>query len=155
MNKFALTLLISLNLSLVAESAAEDTFTFGLGAGSLYSGLGANVGIQTKKDIKYLAVGCVSYSSMYGATCGVGAGWVHTDIFNFQTPNHGLGIYVGIVGDQYDYFDRDAVYGAGVGYHYFFSGIDKSGVNLGFTATGADSKDGFDLGGMFQLGYQF
>lgn len=155
MNKFALTLLTTLTLSIAPGTSAENNFTFGLGVGSLYSGLGANVGIQTENDLKYLSVGCVSYSSIYGETCGIGAGWVFTDIFDFQTPKHGLGIYVGIVDDEYDDFDREAVYGAGLGYHYFVSGIDKSGFNLGFTATAADEKDGFSIGGLFQIGYQF
>lgn len=147
--------LFPLALVVSFESLATDTFTFGLGAGSLYSGIGLNAGIQSKTDLKYISVGCMSYSSLYGETCGVGAGWVKTDIFDFQTPKHGASLYIGIVGSEYDNFDHEAIYGAGLGYHYFFRGIGNSGANLGFTITGGNEKDGLGMGGMFQVGYQF
>ena len=142
-------------LVISSSTLANDNFTFGIGAGSLYSGLGVNAGIQSKTDLKYISVGCVSYSSIYGETCGVGIGWVKTDVFYFQTPKHGASLYVGIVGDEYDNFDRKAIYGAGLGYHYFFNGINNSGVNLGFTILAGNENDGIGMGGMFQLGYQF
>lgn len=142
-------------LVISSSTLANDNFTFGIGAGSLYSGLGVNAGIQSKTDLKYISVGCVSYSSIYGETCGVGIGWVKTDVFDFQTPKHGASLYVGIVGDEYDNFDRKAIYGAGLGYHYFFNGINNSGVNLGFTILAGNENDGIGMGGMFQLGYQF
>ena len=142
-------------LVISSSTLANDNFTVGIGAGSLYSGLGVNAGIQSKTDLKYISVGCVSYSSIYGETCGVGIGWVKTDVFDFQTPKHGASLYVGIVGDEYDNFDRKAIYGAGLGYHYFFNGINNSGVNLGFTILAGNENDGIGMGGMFQLGYQF
>ena len=142
-------------LVISSSTLANDNFTFGIGAGSLYSGLGVNAGIQSKTDLKYISVGCVSYSSIYGETCGVGIGWVKTDVFDFQTPKHGASLYIGIVGDEYDNFDRKAIYGAGLGYHYFFNGINNSGVNLGFTMVAGNENDGIGMGGMFQLGYQF
>jgi hypothetical protein len=147
--------LFPLALVLSSESFASDTFTFGLGAGSFYSGIGLNAGIQSKTDLKYISVGCISYSSIHGETCGVGAGWVETDIFNFQTPKHGASLYIGIVGSEYDNFDHEAIYGAGLGYHYFFRGIGNSGTNLGFTLIAGNEKDGMGMGGMFQVGYQF
>jgi hypothetical protein len=147
--------LFPLALVISSSTLANDNFTFGIGAGSLYSGLGVNAGIQSKTDLKYISVGCVSYSSIYGETCGVGIGWVKTDVFDFQTPKHGASLYIGIVGDEYDNFDRKVIYGAGLGYHYFFNGINNSGVNLGFTMVAGNENDGIGMGGMFQLGYQF
>ena len=51
-------------LVISSSTLANDNFTFGIGAGSLYSGLGVNAGIQSKTDLKYISVGCVSYSSI-------------------------------------------------------------------------------------------
>jgi hypothetical protein len=149
------SLLLPLTFALPSQAIANDTFTFGLGVGSLYSGVGVNAGIQSKTELKYISAGCVSYSSIYGETCGVGAGWVKTDIFDFQTPKHGASLYIGIVDSEYNALDHDAVYGIGLGYHYFFKGIDQSGVNLGFTVTAGNENDGIGMGGMFQIGYQF
>ena len=59
------------------------------------------------------------------------------------------------MGDEYDDFDYDAVYGAGLGYHYFLNGINNSGLNLGFTITAGNENDSVAMGGMFQVGYQF
>jgi len=126
-----------------------------MGAGSLYSGIGVNAGIQSYTDLKYISAGCVSYSSIYGETCGVGAGWVKTDIFDFQTPKHGASLYIGIVGSEYDNLSHEAIYGVGLGYHYFFKGVGQSGANLGFTITAGNENDGIAMGSMFQVGYQF
>ncbi len=149
------SLLLPLTIALSSQAIANNTFTFGLGAGSLYSGIGVNIGVQSKTEFKYISAGCVSYSSIYGETCGVGAGWIKTDIFDFQTPKHGASLYIGIVGSEYDNFDRDAIYGVGLGYHYFFKGIDQSGVNLGFTIVAGNENDDIGMGGMLQIGYQF
>jgi hypothetical protein len=144
-------------LALVAstQTLANEHLTFGIGAGSLYSGLGVNVGIQSESDFKYISAGCVSYSSIHGETCGVGVGWVKTDIFEFQTPKHGASIYIGVVDDEYHDFDREAIYGVGLGYHYFVNGINNSGTNFGFTVVAGNENDGIGMGGMFQIGYQF
>ncbi|MCJ8297236.1 MAG: hypothetical protein MJK15_22815 [Colwellia sp.] len=137
-----------------------------MGAGTFYSGVGVgvgvNAGIQSKNDLKYISAGCVSYSSIYGGTCGVGVGWVKTDIFDFQTPKHGVSLYIGVVGSEFDNLAHEAVYGAslgyhyflrGIGYHYFLRGIGNPGFNFGFTLVAGNEKDG--VGGIFQAGYQF
>ncbi|WP_159818778.1 hypothetical protein [Colwellia sp. 20A7] len=155
MKKFTKLFLLPLTLVISSQTFANDSFTFGLGAGTLYSGLGINVGMQSKTDLKYISAGCVSYSSIYGETCGVGAGWITTDIFDFQTSKHGASFYVGIVGRKYANFDHKAIYGAGLGYHYFFRGLGNSGANIGFTITAGNGRDDIAMGGMLQLGYQF
>ena len=149
------SLLASFALILSAQTLANDNFTFGLGAGAFYSGIGVNAGFQSKNDLKYISAGCVSYSSIYGGTCGVGVGWVKTDIFDFQTPKHGVSLYLGVVDSEYDNYDHEAVYGAGLGYHYFLRGISNPGFNFGFTLVAGNEKDGIGVGGLFQAGYQF
>jgi hypothetical protein len=108
-------LLLPLTLVISSQTLANDNFTFGLGVGTFYSGLGINAGIQSKTDLKYISAGCVSYSSIYDETFGVGVGWVKTDIFDFQTPKHGASFYVGIVESEYADFDHEAINGVGLG----------------------------------------
>jgi hypothetical protein len=146
--------LLSLMLVTSSQTLANDDFTFGIGAGSLYSGIGVNAAIQSKVDLKYISAGCVSYSPQ-GAVCGMGIGWIKTDIFDFQTPNHGASVYIGVIGSERDYDGSQPIYGAGAGYHYFFNGIGNSGVNLGFTLVSGNGDYDRLTGAMLQLGYQF
>jgi hypothetical protein len=155
LNTIIKSFLLPFTLIVSSHSLANDNFTFGVGLGSLNSGLGFNVGTQSKTDFKYFSAGCMSYSSLYGETCGVGVGWVKTDIFDFQTLKHGASLYIGIIGSEYDDFDHEAIYGAGLGYHYFFRGIGESGANIGFTMTAGNEVDGMGIGGLLQVGYQF
>jgi len=147
--------LLALTLVVSSQTLANDNFTFGIGAGSFYSGIGVNAGIQSKTDLKYVSIGCVSYSSLNGEACGAGIGWVKTDLFSSTNNKHGTSVYLGIVGSENTYFNNDPIYGLGLGYHYFFNGISNSGVNLGFTLVAGNENDGLDIGGMLQAGYQF
>ncbi len=147
--------LLSLALITSSASMANDKLTFGAGIGSLYSGIGINAGIQSKTDLKYVSLGCISYSSSNGETCGAGIGWVTTTLFDSKNTKHGTGMYLGIVGTENHYFDNDPIYGLGLGYHYFLNGINNSGFNLGFTLVAGSTNDGADIGGMLQAGYQF
>ncbi|ALO35052.1 hypothetical protein CMT41_10245 [Colwellia sp. MT41] len=76
-------MLLPLTLVVSSPTFASDDFTFGIGLGSLYSGIGVNTGMQSNVDLKYISAGCVSYSSQ-GSTCAMGIGWVKTDIFGFK-----------------------------------------------------------------------
>ena len=134
---------------------AEDNFTAGIGLGSLYGGIGINLGLQSSTDFKYISAGCVSFSSLYGETCGFGIGYMTTALFDYQSNKHASNFYVGIVGTKRAHYYEKALYGVGLGYSYFFSGIDKSGANIGFSLTGAKVNDDLELGSMLQLGYQF
>ncbi|KGJ89446.1 hypothetical protein [Thalassotalea sp. ND16A] len=155
MKTFTKIYLFSMVLAISFQATAKESFTFGAGLGTFYSGLGVNVGVQSETELKYLSFGCVSYSSLAGETCGAGMGWVKTDLFNSTNTKHGTSIYLGIVASEDNHFDDDAVYGVGLGYHYFFNGISHSGTNLGFTITAGNDDDGLDIGGIIQLGYQF
>jgi len=131
---------------------AKEKISFGVGMGATYSGLGINVSHLSKNDMKYVSSGCISYSSYYGSTCGVGAGWIKTDLLKTDSNKHGLGGYIGIVGREYkpNFFnpETEAKYGVGVGYHYFFNGIDKEGSNIGLTLVSDNAV-------FLQWGYQF
>jgi len=134
---------------------ANDKFTFGAGVGSFNSGIGINAGIQSETDLKYVSLGCVSYSSLNGETCGAGIGWVTTTLFDSNNTKHGTSLYLGIVGSENNYFDNDPIYGLGLGYHYFLNGISNSGLNIGFSLVAGSKNSGTDIGGMLQAGYQF
>ena len=138
---------------------AEGSYSFGLGMGTSYSGLGVNVSQVSKNDMKYFSAGCVSYSSVFGSTCGVGVGWIKTDLFQTDSDKHGLGAYLGVVGRKRGgrslNSDDEPSYGAGVGYHYFFNGIGRSGANVGFSLVASDTEDDSDHGVILQIGYQF
>ena len=151
-NIFAVT---SLFLTLPFQVIAEEKVTLGLGLGSLYSGLGGNIGLKSKTDFKYLSAGCISYSSLNGSVCGAGAGWVKSDLFTENNTNHGIGVYLGVVGTKNENFDEKPIYGVGLGYHYFFSGMENSGFNVGATVVAGKENSGIDAGGMLQIGYQF
>ncbi len=147
--------LLSSSLLFSQYVLADEKVTFGLGVGSLYSGIGGNVGLKSKTDFKYFSTGCVSYSSINGSACGVGLGWVKTDLFSSANTNHGTSIYLGVVGSENKRFDKKPIYGVGVGYHYFFSGMENSGFNIGATVIAGKENGDIGLGGMLQLGYQF
>ncbi|WP_100658748.1 hypothetical protein [Alteromonas flava] len=142
-------------LALTANVNAKE-YSFGMGVGSLYSGLGVNIASHSENSLTYISAGCVSYSSRAGSTCGVGGGWITTNILSVPNNKHGLGAYVGIVGTERESFDNhDAIYGGGLGYHYFFNGIDRAGTNIGLGFMVGDTNDGTEGALVFQLGYQF
>lgn len=155
MNKLLKTIIFTAACFTSHHIVAEDSFSLGLGVGSKYSGLGTNFSLVSENDMKYISAGCLSYGSRSGATCGAGLGWIKTDLFNANSNKHGLGLYLGAVGTQIKYADREAIYGAGLGYHYFFKGIDKPGANIGLTLVHGKGDDENNSGIMFELGYQF
>ncbi|NRB24872.1 hypothetical protein [Shewanella sp.] len=137
--------------------AAENDVSIGIGVGLLHSGLGANVAYVSDIDMSYFSAGCDSYSSVAGATCGVGVGYIRTGIFD-ENGKHGLGAHAGIVGTKSkiinDTKENSAIYGLGISYVYFFNGIKQPGFNLGLGST--LTLDGnSDLNAAFQIGYQF
>ncbi len=151
-------------LALLAASVthADDRLTYGIGMGAMYSGLGANVGLQSNNDFRYLTAGCIAlgYSDANGDSitpCGVGAGWIWTNLLSNTNNRHGLGFYVGPVGlrDRTSPDDDwETVYGAGLSYTYFFREIRSDGWNLGTTLAAGDD-DGVETYLMLQAGYQF
>jgi len=145
------------------ENVQDKIYSFGFGMGAMYSGIGANISLVSKNDLKYISTGCTAYGSINGAECGFGVGWVTADLFDFETNNHGLGIYAVMLGkerfatfenNQYSFHENN-YYGAGVSYTYFMNGINKSGTTIGisFHATNAEYEGRY--GSFLQVGYQF
>jgi hypothetical protein len=167
LKKLALLLpLLSLNC-FAEENDQDKSYSVGLGMGAMYSGIGANLSFVSENDLKYISAGCTEYSSITGASCGFGAGWIKTDLFGANSNKHGIGIYATLVGkekyasytsttDGTEYYTHESnIYGAGVSYTYFMNGINKSGTTFGVSihATNADFENSY--GGFFQVGYQF
>ena len=163
MKKLILLLpLLSLSCFATEEKEAKN-YSIGLGMGAMYSGIGANFSLVSENDLKYISAGCTAYGSTNGAECGIGAGWITTELFDFGNNKHGFGIYAGLLGEESSYTyknnqysnDESNIYGAGLSYTYFMNGINQSGLTLGISihATNAD-YDG-KYGSFLQVGYQF
>jgi hypothetical protein len=146
--------LFSIVLALSPQSLADNNYTLGLGVGTMYGGLGMNAGVQSDVDIKYVSAGILQISGS-STTYGLGLGWITTDLFDFQSKNHGINIYVGAVGTESTFDGHDPIYGGGLGYSYFFSGIDQSGFNIGFTLLAGKGSEESETGAFIQAGYQF
>ncbi|TLU67370.1 hypothetical protein FE810_03560 [Thalassotalea litorea] len=155
-----------------AESAKEDSFFafddfgYGLGFGILYSGLGGNINVTKEYDMKYASIGCLGHSSEGGLACGLGVGWIRTNLFDvdpFYADKHGIGIYIGAVGSEksrepsnrFPEYDNETVWGLAGSYHYFLNGIEEPGTNLGASFVIGDGRDDTEFGLLLQVGYQF
>jgi hypothetical protein len=163
LKKLVLILSLVSLFTLAEENKSEEQYSIGLGIGSAYTGLGANFSFISKTDMKYISAGCVEYSSVYGSTCGFGAGWIVTDLFDLGSNKHGFGVYASLVGNEqygvpegngYSFHDNN-YYGVGVSYTYFLNGIDKPGFNFGASFHATNAKDAGKLGSFLQVGYQF
>lgn len=139
--------------------ASNNELSFGTGVGALYSGLGINIGIRGESDFRFISAGCVDlgYNSVAGwySACGVGAGWIWSNILSKESNRHGIGFYLGSLSGEGSKIDPETVYGAGIPYVYFLRGIDEDGWNFGFTpALGWHNRD--TIGSLWlQVGYQF
>jgi hypothetical protein len=159
------TLLLSLlSLSCFAtEETQTKNYSIGIGMGAMYSGIGANFSLVSENNLKYVSAGCTAYGSTNGAECGAGIGWITTELFDFDTNNHGFGIYAGILGkenyatfeDNKYSFHEDNIYGAGVSYTYFMNGINKSGTTFGISIHATNAEYDGRYGSFLQVGYQF
>jgi hypothetical protein len=151
-------------MPVVAVAKDEDSkFSAGVGMGAAYAGIGANVALVSDHDMKYLSAGCVAFGVSYGATCGFGAGWIVTDLFNADANRHGWGMfatkagnerYIEFIDDDFIYFEND-YYGAGVSYTYFMNGIGEPGFNFGISMLATNAKYDEKINGFLQFGYQF
>jgi hypothetical protein len=134
--------------------SASDSISYGVGIGRSYSGLGVNYGVLSETDFKYLTTGILAYSSVDGRYYASGAGWMKTNLFDSNTPNHGANIYAGIINNDKEYNNTPYI---GAGYLYFFDGIKNPGKAIGISFFNGNEIDGFGLGLSFQFefGYQF
>jgi hypothetical protein len=138
------------------SSSAADKTSFGLGVGALYNGLGGNFALIKADDLKYISVGCSEFmsSSLDGThvTCGVGVGWLRSDILTKKNSKHGLGLNIAL---DYDQFHSKVEPSIRMPYVFFFRGLDRRGWNLGVAPLVRWDADGTDLGVMLEVGYQF
>ena len=161
MKKLVLVLSFISGSVIAQESTFDRQYSVGVGMGAAFSGLGANFALLSKTDMKYVSVGCVEYSSRYGSTCGLGIGWIVTDLFDSNSNKHGFGVYATKAGhesyvtsENFDIKDNE-YYGAGVSYTYFMNGINKPGFNFGISAHATNAKYDEKINGFLQIGYQF
>lgn len=167
MKKIILLLpLLSLSCFAAVDSETKN-HSVGFGIGAMYSGIGTNFSFVSKTDLKYISAGCTAYSSMTGSECGVGVGWIKTDLFDSNSNKHGFGVYVGSVGKESSYSHTSTlngveyyrhennIYGVGVSYTYFMNGIDHSGTTFGISVHATNAEFESNYGGFFQVGYQF
>jgi hypothetical protein len=107
-------------------------------------------------DLKFLSVGCSEFSrsSIDGTnlTCGVGVGWLRSDIITKKNSKHGLGLNIAL---DYDQLHSKAEPSFRLPYVFFFKGIDRKGWNLGLAPLVRWDADGTELGVMLEVGYQF
>ena len=150
---FAFVMLIAVA---VGSSSAADKTSFGVGAGALYNGLGGNLALIKADDLRYISVGCseFSHSSSGGTnlTCGVGLGWLRSDILTRKNSKHGLGLNIAL---DYDQFHSKAEPSIRLPYVFFFRGLDRRGWNIGVAPLVRWDADGTELGVMLEVGYQF
>ena len=148
--------IVVLTIFLNATCNADDEVSYGVGTGALTSGLGVNTALRGDNHIGYIAAGClgIGYSNENGwiLPCGIGAGWIQTDLLSNANNHHGLGVYLGPVGKNEV---NKARYGVGVTYAYFMQGVNAKGWNFGFTpATGWEN--GTAKGSiLINVGYQY
>jgi len=139
------------------STLANEDISLGAGAGAHYNGLGTNISLVSKKDMKYLSLGCISIRNSTrdgtSADCGFGAGWINTDILS-DNDKHGLGVHLGIINNTSNYDDQTETFFT-VSYVHFFSGLNSRGWNIGFTpivvSDNSQDKNRF----LINLGYQF
>jgi len=146
------------------SSAASAETTIGIGVGPLYNGLGLNFGKTTPSSFVYGALGCVGITiadsgdpdNRDESNCGVGFGYISASLFS--NDRHALGLNIGLTHNT----DKSQTeVRVRPGYHYFFNGINKPGLNLGVgpivyydtdRSNNLDSDHGVVF---FNIGYQF
>jgi hypothetical protein len=156
MRRLMIVTCIVLGMVGATAASAADRTSFGLGLGALTEGLGGNVALTSSHDMKFLALGCSEYghSSREGTnlTCGIGVGWLRSDILTRRNDHHGLGLNLAL---DYDQASSDTEPVLRVPYVYFFNGIDQPGFNLGVAPFIRWQDHSTDVGAMIQIGYQF
>lgn len=135
---------------------AADTTSFGVGLGALYNGIGGNFALIKADDFRFVSAGCTeaSSSSANGTnlTCGVGVGWLRSDLLTRKNSKHGLGINLAL---DYDQLHSEIEPAVRLPYVFFFNGLGRRGFNLGLAPLVRWDAEGTELGVMFEFGYQF
>lgn len=158
-------MLLTWILSVPNIALAESQVSIGVGLGSIYSGLGINVSLYEDNDIKYLSYGCFAVvtdtNGNRDSACGLGLGFLKAGILS-KGNKHTVGLHLGAIaaarslgknGDGYG--SLDTVYGIGVPYVFFPSGLSDKGFNVGITPSIGNYKGDTLRRLLLQIGYQF
>lgn len=156
-------------------TAEPGEISFGLGMGSLYNGLGINIGYRQPDTFSYLALGCIGLShstssnsassisddsgqsstseeeSQWNGNCGLNVGFLKSGLIGLSSK-HAFGFALGATYD--DEINRHEQY-LGLSYHYFFSDNNMQGWNIGMTPVLRFVDSGTLEHLMLNLGYQF
>ncbi len=154
----------------MATTAIAD-ITIGVGIGTLYNGIGLNFGDSSSTGLTFGALGCISIWSARSESgnrtgtnfnCGVGLGYINTAVLTGN--RHGLGIAMALnYNTDEDSPARDGTpAGEGIvlsltpSYNFFFKGVERRGINLGFGPRINFRDSGYvKTYWLFNLGYQF
>ncbi len=147
---------ITLFLLLFSEiTLADENKTIGVGYGLMYNGLGVMYGIKSESSLKYLSLGClsvgVSDTSGISSLCGIGIGYITSNLFKSNGNKHGLGIHIGT--SYSDTYGIEAFIAPQ--YIYFLNGIVSSGLNIGVNVSYGKQEGTTEIIPGFQIGYQF
>jgi len=163
MKKGIFALAFAMACTLLFTSTAYAERTIGLGISPAYSGLGINVGHRREQDLRYVSAGCnrIGHSNVSGwdTECGLGVGWFHAGILPVDNNKHALGIHINAHRVSYRDSDlekqRRTEHSLSSSYTYFFRGIDSPGFFIGGSPFSYVERDGFRIGPVFSVGYQF
>lgn len=131
--------------------------SFGIGAGSMYSGLGVNYGIKADRTFKYLSFG--TYLLAYGtgnglySNFGLGVGYMTTTFS--QNDKHAVGVDGSVSYSRPDYRSEGMSYKGSASYIYFFNNMAQGGWHAGLTLGVEYYENNLNLIGPIHIGYQF
>ena len=156
MDKRFISVALLMAATAAGAASAADTSSFGLGVGALYNGVGGNFALIKADDMKYVSLGCTEAmsSSTHGTdlTCGVGIGWLRSDLLTKKNSKHAVGLNLAL---DYDQYHSELEPSIRLPYVFFFRGLDRRGFNLGLAPLVRWDADGTELGFMLEIGYQF
>ncbi len=154
--KHSLRTCILISCCLQTPALLAEGYSFGIGVGHLYSGVGINYTKHLNRSQAYASLGCMaaathSSSNDIETVCGIGLGYIRTHLFS-DSDKHGIGLSTGV----YRNTDADEnEYILGPTYTFFMNGVNNPGWSFGVMpymskVSGQDT----DYEVMFNLGYQ-
>lgn len=143
-------LTIQLLISIPTKANESLPFDFTAGYGSLTSGFGVNLSLESERGFGFVSLGCQYLnSSDIVDICGGGVGY---QIAPFKSAlEHSIGISYGNIGKGRS---GDTEYGISTNYTYYFNEINNSGFWVGAGYQIGPSNDDLDEF-FFNIGYNF
>jgi hypothetical protein len=147
---------IVISCSLHTPALLAEGYSFGIGIGHLYSGVGINYTQHLDRSQAYASLGCLaaathSSSNDLETVCGIGLGYIRTHLFS-ESDKHGIGLSTGV----YRNTDEDEnEYILGPTYTFFTNGVNNPGWSIGVMPYMSKMKGrDTDYEVMFNVGYQ-